>query len=112
MNDVRKVGVVEGLLRSSSSSSNRSTLIWIPSERLVRSYNAKLNLTLFSFANPMTDTKTKTREAPKINIARGTTDPEIDSETCTKLDGVVGGVQPGERNKRQVSHFEMHFRDC
>ena len=85
MNDVRKVGVVEGLLRSSSSSSNRSTLIWIPSERLVRSYNAKLNLTLFSFANPMTDTKTKTREAPKINIARGTTDPEIDSETCTKL---------------------------
>ena len=27
-------------------------------------------------------------------------------------DGVVGGVQPGERNKRQVSHFEMHFRDC
>ena len=87
MNDVRKVGVVEGLLRSSSSSSNRGTLIWIPSERLVRSYNAKLNLTLFSFANPMTDTKTKTktREAPKINIARGTTDPEIDSETCTKL---------------------------
>ena len=56
MNDVRKVGVVEGLLRSSSSSSNRGTLIWIPSERLVRSYNAKLNLTLFSFANPMTDT--------------------------------------------------------
>ena len=66
MNDVRKVGVVEGLLRSSSSSSNRGTLIWIPSERLVRSYNAKLNLTLFSFANPMIDTKTKTREAPKI----------------------------------------------
>ena len=29
-----------------------------------------------------------------------------------KPNGVVGGVQPGERNQRQVSHFEMHFRDC
>ena len=27
-------------------------------------------------------------------------------------DGEVGGVQPGERNQSQVSHYEMHFRDC
>ena len=39
-------------------------------------------------------------------------DNEEQLQVNTEDDGVVGGVQPGERNQRQVSHFEMHFRDC